>query len=72
MKSHKLDCDALSDRLFCGMAWKWGFWFRIYGRGLHVKISNGHQPLFSERYGYRKCFYLFGLRFEPLKRDGNL
>lgn len=45
-----------------GMAWRWGFWFRVFGRGLGVVNHNQHPPLFSERYngryGVRKRFYL--------------
>jgi hypothetical protein len=50
---------------FC--AWSRGFWFRLFGYGIHTKIAKGHQPLFSERYGLRKAVYLFGLRFELLR-----
>jgi hypothetical protein len=53
---------------FCGLCWPRGFWFRIYGYGLHVKLAKGHQMLFSGRYGYRKPLYLLGLRIEWLKR----
>lgn len=43
--------------------WSWPYaWFRVFGYGLHFKPSKGHEPLFSERYGYRKCFYLGPLR----------
>lgn len=49
---------------FCG--WRWGFWFRVRGYGLHVKAAKGHEPLFSERYGYTKAWYFAGLRFEYL------
>lgn len=41
-----------------------GFWFRIFGYGLHVKVAKGHRPLFSERYGYVKPpLYIFGLTY---------
>jgi hypothetical protein len=53
--------------LLAGMAWRRGFWFRIKGHGLHVKLAKGHEPLFSERYGYRRAWYFAGLRFEGLK-----
>lgn len=50
-----------------GAAWKrsdsWGFWFRIFGRGLYVTNS---APLFSERYGYTKSFRVFGVKIEYL------
>lgn len=52
--------------------WKYGFFFRICGYGLHVKSAKGHRPLFSERHGYTKAWYFLGLRFEilkPWKRD---
>jgi hypothetical protein len=47
-----------------------GFWFRVFGYGLHVKLAKGHVPLFSERYGYSKPLYLLGLRIELLKAAG--
>ena len=52
------------------MAWDEGFWFRIFGYGLHVKLSKNHNPLFSERNGYRKAWYLLGLKWEILKPYG--
>lgn len=42
-------------------------WFRLFGYGLCVESASGHVPLFSERNGYRKALYLFGLRFEVLR-----
>jgi hypothetical protein len=61
---------------FCGLSWGGksgferlgiGFWFRIKGYGLHVSTKKRENALFSERYGFRKALYLFGLRFEVLK-----
>ncbi len=46
---------------------RWGFWFRVAGYGLHIQSSKGISPLFSERYGHRKAWYFGGLRFEALK-----
>lgn len=50
-----------------GASWKrtdsWGFWFRVFGRGLFVTNS---EPLFSERYGYTKSFRIFGVKIEYL------
>ncbi len=46
---------------------RWGFWVRIFGYGLYVKPSRGCEPLFSERYGFRKAWYFAGLRWEILK-----
>ena len=47
--------------------WGAGFWFRVYGYGLHIKLRAGHVPLFSERYGYRKAHYIGPLRIEVLR-----
>ncbi len=44
-----------------------GFWFRVFGYGLHINLAKHHLPLFSERYGYRKAWYFAGLRVEVLK-----
>lgn len=55
---------------FCVHFWRRGFWFRIYGYGLHVKLSKDHVKLFGERYGYRKAWYFAGLRFEFLRPSG--
>jgi hypothetical protein len=67
---------------FCGMAWSrrhtygdaqpWksnhtGMWFRVFGYGLHISTRKRADALFSERYGYHKALYLFGLRVEALK-----
>jgi hypothetical protein len=59
---------------FCGRAWGpdgelmpyRGMWFRIFGWGLHVSTKRREDALFSERYGYTKVLYLFGLRFAAL------
>lgn len=45
---------------------RWGVVFRVRGYGLHIKLARGHVKLFSERYGYRKAYYLAGLRLEVL------
>lgn len=50
------------------MFWRRGFWFRVFGWGLHVKLARGHVPLFSEHYGYRRAWYVAGLRIEVLRR----
>jgi hypothetical protein len=57
----------MKHRFFYAMCWSEGFWFRVCGYGLHVKLAKNHLPLFSERMGYRSALYLFGLRFEFLK-----
>jgi hypothetical protein len=54
--------------IFCWHAWDRGFWFRIFGYGLHIKLRKGHVPLFSERYGYRIAHYIGPLRIEVLRR----
>lgn len=43
---------------------EWGFWFRIFGRGLHVTNAG---TVFSERYGYTKNIRLFGVKVKYLK-----
>lgn len=40
-------------------------WFRIFGYGLWVALD--HEPLFSERYGYRRVFRVGRLAFKVLK-----
>lgn len=45
----------------------WGFWVRIYGYGPFISTKPRDDALFSERYGYRRVWYLFGLRFEWLR-----
>lgn len=42
----------------CGYKKKGLFWFRIFGYGLQGKDTHTHALLFSERYGYRKGFYI--------------
>lgn len=66
---------------FLGMAWRAnlsnalpgnapighsGAWFRIFGYGLHVSTKKRADALFSERNGFRRALYLFGLRFAVL------
>ena len=46
-----------------------GFWFRLYGYGLWIKRTKYHQPLFSERYGWRKRHQFLGFTFEFLKAE---
>jgi hypothetical protein len=55
--------------VFCGCVWRWGFWVRVLGFGVHVKLAKGHVPLFSERNGFRKALYFAGLRFEFLPKE---
>jgi hypothetical protein len=40
------------------------FWFRIFGRGLHIKDPRRHPPLFSERNGFYVT--ILGYRVRPL------
>lgn len=51
----------------CGSAAERILWFKVLGYGLHFKPAKGHVPLFSERYGYRKCFYFGPVRVMVLK-----
>ncbi len=53
-------------KAFSACFWSRGFWFRVFGYGLHVKLRAGHVPLFSERYGYRRAYYVGPLRIEVL------
>lgn len=60
---------------FYGTTWRrshgWsgsGFWFRIYGYGLHVSTRKREAAHFSERNGMHKAWYFCGLRLEVLKR----
>jgi hypothetical protein len=47
----------------------WRDWyFRVWGYGLSIQSLQGHQPLFTERYGYRRAWHRFGLCISPLKR----
>lgn len=46
-----------------------GFWFRVFGYGLHIRRSAGYQPLFSERYGFVRPLYIGPLRIEALRPD---
>lgn len=43
------------------------FWIRFFGYGF--SISHGGPILFSERAGIRKCFRLFGVKFECLPKS---
>lgn len=42
-------------------------WFRIFGKGLVIKNSVKHPPIFSERMGYRKGLKLGKYRIKFLK-----
>ncbi len=42
----------------------WGYWFRIFGRGLSFSTF---PPLFSERNGYVKYITVFGVRIKLLR-----
>lgn len=42
------------------------FWFRVFGRGLWFGRSALHPPLFSERYGHRKVWRVFGWKIMVL------
>ena len=60
---------------FYGMAWRkrggWtcaGIWFRIYGYGLHVSTRPRSDAMSSERNGFKRALYVFGLRFEVLTK----
>ena len=52
--------------LFEWMAWRYGFWFRIFGYGLYADRFNG-QLMFSERYGYTRYWIIGGFKFKAFK-----
>ncbi len=60
----------MNTRATAMMGWRWGFWFRIRGWGLHIKPSRNHVKLFSERFGCRRALYVLGLRIEVLTPTG--
>ena len=45
-----------------------GLWFRVFGYGLSIRDRRKYRPLFSERYGYRRIWYIGWLSVEALKR----
>lgn len=48
----------MNTRFFRGY-WRSGIgWFRIFGYGAVIKDSRSNPPLFSERNGYQKWFYI--------------
>lgn len=46
--------------------WKWGFWFRILGKGFWFKIDDGI-VLFSEREGYHVVRQIGPVKFQMLR-----
>lgn len=44
-----------------------GFCFRVFGWGLHVSTKRKEGALFSERYGYVRPLYFFGIRVQVLR-----
>ena len=51
---------------FSACVFKWGLWVRVFGRGPWVGKDDGSQPLFSERYGYRKVWRFCGIKVQWL------
>jgi len=45
-------------RVLCWQSFSGGFWFRVFGFGLGILDRQKHQPLFSERHGYRRFLYI--------------
>jgi len=45
------------------------FWFRIFGYGLLIKDKRQLPPLYSERCGSRKFYYIGWLGFNFLKPE---
>lgn len=50
---------------------RWVIYGRLFGYGLHLSDKKREDALFSERNGYRKAYYFFGLRLEPLRPARN-
>lgn len=46
--------------------WRWGFWFRVFGRGIYLAVDDGLPPLWSERHGFRRVYRFSGLKFQWL------
>jgi len=42
-------------------------WFRVFGKGIHIKDISKHGSTFSERYGYRKSLRLGKWRMSLLR-----
>lgn len=56
----------IKKRLLAYQTYDYGFWFRVWGRGLSVEIAKYHKAMFSERIGKTKPLYVFGLRIKYL------
>lgn len=52
---------------FSCYGWDSGFWFRLFGYGLMVRVASKNPEMFSERYGYTKVLRVFGLYITALK-----
>ncbi len=48
--------------------WRWGFWIRVFGRGIYLAVDDGAQPLWSERHGFRRVYRCGGLKFQWFRR----
>lgn len=49
-------CWRPMSRVLCGMLWRHGFWFRIFGYGVRVQDRSKEEALFSEREGLLKVY----------------
>ena len=52
--------------IFSWYFWQWGFWFRLFGRGLWIAINDNQPLLFSERYGFRRIWRFAGIKIKWL------
>jgi len=50
--------------------WRWGFWFRLFGWGLHVRDTTTRRLLFSERNGLTKGLRLGRWYAKLLRPEG--
>lgn len=47
--------------------WRWGFWIRVFGRGIYLAVDDGLR-LLSEREGFRRVYRFARLKFQWLKK----
>ena len=59
------------NRLFSSYKWKGGFWFRVFGYGIHGKDLRDNDMLFSERMKKVKHYYFGSWSFKFLVRRGH-
>lgn len=58
--------NSMFKPLFGFYCWKWGFWFRVFRKGLSISMGDKTPPLFSERYRFVKVWRYRGLKIKYL------